>query len=380
MAKRETIRVRVLVTGHEGYIGAVLVPMLQAAGHDVVGLDTGYYAGCDFGPAPDPIPTIDRDIRDVVPGDLDGIDAVMHLAAISNDPVGHLNPETTYAINARASVGLAQAAKAAGVGRFLFSSSCSLYGAAGNAPVDEQSEFNPVTPYGHSKILAEQGIHALADASFSPVSLRNATAFGVSSRLRGDVVINNLVGWAHATGEVRLQSDGRQWRPLVHVQDIGTAFIAILEADRDAVHDQAFNVGSDGANLQIRTVAELVQEAVPGSRVTFAEGAGSDARDYRVDFRKLHQRVPAAAPTWSIKAGIRELAEAYTRLGLTIEDLSGPRFTRLARINELKATGRLDDDLRWLVGAGAGAGAFASAGAVAAPAATGELADPAARG
>ncbi len=344
---------RVLVTGHEGYIGAVLAPMLQAAGHDVVGLDTGFYLGCDFGPAPATFATVDRDIRDVTPGDLDGFDAVIHLAAISNDPIGFLNPASTYEINAHASVSLARAAKAAGVPRFLFSSSCSLYGAAGDAPVTETAAFNPVTPYGESKILAEQAIHELADASFSPTYLRNATAFGVSPRLRGDIVINNLTGWAHATGQVRLQSDGRQWRPLVHVRDISNAFLAMLEIDRAAIHDEAFNVGRDDANLQIRTVAELVHAAVANSQVTFAEGAGSDARDYRVDFTKLHERVPAAAPTWTVDAGIHELAEAYERVGLTIEDLTGPRFTRLARINELKAEGRLDDDLRWAAPVGA---------------------------
>ena len=355
---------RVLVTGHEGYIGAVLVPMVRESGHEVVGLDTGFYTGCDFGTPPAPVPAIARDLRDVVPGDLAGIDAVMHLAAISNDPIGHLNPETTYAINAHASVRLAEAARAAGVRRFLFSSSCSLYGAAGDAPVDERSAFNPVTPYGHSKVIAEEGIHALADAGFSPVSLRNATAFGISPRLRGDVVINNLVGWAHATGEVRLQSDGRQWRPLVHVRDICTAFIALLDADRDAVHDQAFNVGRDDNNLRIRTVAELVQAEVPRSRVTFAEGAGADVRDYRVDFTKLRERVPAAVPAWSVEDGIREVAEAYARVGLTIEDLTGPRFTRLARINELKAAGNLDDDLRWRPAAIEAPGAAPAAGVV----------------
>ncbi len=293
------------------------------------------------------VPSIRRDLRDVEASDLAGFDAVIHLAAISNDPVGYLNPETTYAINARASVRLAEIARSAGVARFLFSSSCSLYGAAGEAPVDERSAFNPVTPYGRSKILAEEGIHALASSSFTPISLRNATAFGISPRLRGDVVVNNLAGWAHATGEVRLQTDGRQWRPLVHVQDIARAFVAMLEADRVVVHDQAFNVGSDAGNLQIRTVAELVEAAVPGSRVTFAEDAGSDARDYRVDFRKLHERLPAAAPASTVEAGIRDLVAAYARMGLTIEDLTGPRYTRLSRINELTASGLLDGDLRW---------------------------------
>ena len=226
--------------------------MLRTAGHEAIGLDTGFYVGCDFGPAPEPVAAIDRDLRDVTPDDLEGIDAVVHLAAISNDPVGHLNPETTYEINAYASIRLAEVARAAGARRFLFSSSCSLYGAAGDTAVDEGSSFNPVTPYGRSKIIAEEGIHGLADLSFSPVSLRNATAYGISPRLRGDIVINNLVGWAHATGEVRLQSDGRQWRPLVHVRDIAKAFVALLDADRDAVHDQAFNVGRDDNNLRIR--------------------------------------------------------------------------------------------------------------------------------
>jgi nucleoside-diphosphate-sugar epimerase len=355
--------VRVLVTGHEGYIGAVLVPMLHTAGYEAVGLDTGFYVGCDFGPAPEPVATIGCDLRDVTRDDLVGIDAVVHLAAISNDPVGHLNPDTTYEINAYASIRLAEVAKAAGVRRFLFSSSCSLYGAAGDAAVDEASSFNPVTPYGRSKIIAEEGIHRLADPSFSPVSLRNATAYGISPRLRGDIVINNLVGWAHTTGEVRLQSDGRQWRPLVHVRDIAKAFVALLGADRDAVHDEAFNVGRDDNNLRIREVAELVQGAVPGSRVTFAPGAGTDARDYRVDFAKLRMRVPAAAPDWTVEAGIHEVAAAYTAIGLTLEDLSGPRFTRLARINELKAEGRLDDNLRWVP---TGSGGAPAAGGLAA--------------
>jgi nucleoside-diphosphate-sugar epimerase len=338
--------VRVLVTGHEGYIGIVLADRLRRAGHTVVGLDVGYYRGCDLGDPPPPIPSIGHDIRDVVPEDLEGLDAVMHLAALSNDPIGQLNAGSTYAVNLEGTLRLARAAKAAGVPRFLFSSSCSLYGAAGDAPVDETAAFNPVTAYGRSKIEAEQGLAGLADASFSPTYLRNATAYGPSPRLRGDVVVNNLTGWAYATGAVRLQSDGRQWRPLVHVEDICRAFEVIVEADRALVHDEAFNVGRDDDNLRIRTVAELVRDAVPDSEVTFAEGAGADVRDYRVSFAKLHERLPAAAPTWTVADGIAQLLDAYRAHDLQLADLIGPRFTRLARLRELMDAGQVDEELR----------------------------------
>lgn len=338
---------RVLVTGDRGYIGAVLVPFIQTAGHEVAGLDAGWYDGCDFGPAPTEIKSSTADIREVTADDLVGFDAVMHLAAISNDPIGHLNPAATYSVNADGAIHVAAMAKAAGVPRFLFSSSCSLYGAAGDGPVAEDGEFNPVTPYGESKVLAEQGISALADDTFSPTYLRNATAYGSSPRLRADIVVNNLTGTAFTRGEVRLQSDGTPWRPLVHIEDISRAFLAALEAPREVIHDQAFNVGRDEDVVQIRDIALQVSEAL-NAPVTFAAGAGPDKRDYQVDFSKINDVLPAFRPEWTVPAGIRQLADDMARYGLQAEDFEGPRFVRLARIRELSAAGRLDNDLRLL--------------------------------
>jgi nucleoside-diphosphate-sugar epimerase len=340
--------VKVLVTGHDGYIGRVLVAFLRDAGHEVAGLDAGFFDGCDFGPAPEAVPARRLDVRDADAGALVGFDAVVHLAALSNDPLGDLNPDVTYAINGRASVRLAALAREAGVPRFLFSSSCSLYGAGSEeAELDETAAFHPVTAYGHSKILAEQGISALADDRMSPTYLRNATVYGVSSRLRADLVVNNLVGYAVTTGEVLLKSDGSPWRPLIHVEDVARAFLAVLEADRDRVHDEAFNVGRPGENYRIRQVAEAVAAEVAGSRVGFAEGASPDLRNYRVDFGKLATRLPAFRPRWTVREGVRELAGAYRRHGLDAEGFLGPRYLRIRRIRELQAAGRVDDALRW---------------------------------
>jgi nucleoside-diphosphate-sugar epimerase len=339
---------RVLVSGHHGYIGSILVPLLGAAGHEVVGLDTYMYEGCDFGEERvAAVPTIRKDVRDVTPADLDGFDAVVHLAALSNDPVGDLNPDCTFAINHRASVSLARAAKQAGVERFLFASSCSLYGAAGQDWIDESAEFNPVTPYGESKVLAERDIVALAEDSFSPTFLRNATAHGLSPRHRGDLVVNNLTAFAFATGEVLMQSDGTPWRPLVHIEDISRAFLGLMQAPREQVHCEAFNVGADEENYRIRDIAQIVEETVPGSRIAFADGAGPDKRSYRVSFAKLQRAFPELHPQWTVRASAEQMLAAYRDNGLDIADFKGSRFMRIARLKELMAEGRLDAELRW---------------------------------
>jgi nucleoside-diphosphate-sugar epimerase len=338
--------VRVLVAGDRGYIGAVLVPFLRAAGHEVDGYDVGLYEGCDLGPIDSIGDRVPRDIRDAGPQELSGYDAVLCLAALSNDPLGHLNPDTTYSVNLRGTLQLARAAKAAGIDRFLFASSCSLYGAGGSSAVAEDAELLPVTPYGETKILAERELSGLADDNFSPTYLRNATAYGASPRLRLDIVVNNLTAIALTTGEVRLESDGTPWRPLVHIEDISRAFLAALEAPRAVVHDQAFNVGRSVDNVQIRDIADLVREAVPGSRVTLADNAGPDLRNYRVDFAKLNDTFPSLKLQWSVADGVRELADAYTRYGLTHDDFTSSRFVRLRRIQELLSAGLLDDELR----------------------------------
>lgn len=338
---------RVLVTGHNGYIGTVLVPMLQGHGHEVVGLDTNYFRRCLFAGVLPEIEQIDKDIRDVAAADLRGFDAIIHLAGLSNDPLGDYKPNLTEDINERAAVRLAELGKAAGVRRFLFASSCSNYGAGGQDFLDEQAPFNPVTPYGVSKVRVEAALSAMADAELSPTYLRASTAYGMSPLIRFDLVINNLTAWAFTEGLVYLKSDGTPWRPVVHVADIALAYIAALHAPRELIHDEAFNVGTTTENYQIRELAEIVRDVVPSCRIEYAPDAGPDARCYRVDCNKIARTLHEFKPQWTARRGVEELYQAYRTVGLTLDDFEGERYKRIAHVKRLVADGELDDELRW---------------------------------
>lgn len=337
---------RVLVTGHNGYIGSIMVPLLIDAGLEVIGLDNFMFESCTVGEDDPPsIRTIRKDIRDVEVDDLDGVDVVCHLAGISNDPVGDLNAGVTGDINHLASVRLAKLAADAGVERYIFSSSCSIYGASPSGWVDEESGINPVTPYGWSKINTERDVSAMATDDFSPVFLRNATAYGMSPRLRADLVVNNMVGYSVTQGRVVMKSDGTPWRPLVHIEDISRAFLAVIEAPRDTVHNQVFNVGSTTENYQIRDVAAIVENTVPDATFELADKAGPDIRDYRVNCDKIKAAIPDLKTVWTVATGAQELFESLTSAQLSESDFLGS-LLRIRHIKEAQDAGLLTSDLR----------------------------------
>jgi len=338
---------KVLVTGSHGYIGTILVPMLMKKGHEVVGLDTDYYEKCTFTGILADVKSINKDVRDIERGDIEGFDAIIHLAGLSNDPLGDYRPELTEEINEKASVRLAQVAKTVGVKRFLFASSCSNYGAAGADFLTEEASFNPVTPYGVSKVRVEAALAKMADKDFSPTFIRASTAYGVSPRLRFDLVTNNLTAWAFTTGLVYLKSDGSPWRPIVHIEDISRAYISALQAPREIVHNEAFNIGTTTENYQIREIAEIVEEIVPGCKVDYAPDAGPDKRCYRVDCNKISRVLHDFKPQWTARRGIEQLYEEYKKVGLTLEEFEGPKYMRIAHIKSLVEEGRLDENLRW---------------------------------
>ncbi len=338
---------RVLVTGHKGYIGTVMVPMLQARGHSVIGIDSDLYRNSTYGTPPEPVDEIIKDVRDIEKSDLEGVEAVVSLAALSNDMLGDFNPELTYQINHQASVRLAELAIELGIRRYVFASSCSMYGAAGDKVLDESADFHPVTAYATSKVWVERDVSQMATDDFSPTFMRNSTAYGVSPRIRFDVVLNNLSAWAYTTGKVRMKSDGSPWRPLVHIEDISRGVIAALESPREKVHNEAFNVGRNSENYQVKELAEFVRQTIPNCDISFAGDASPDLRNYRVNFDKFANTFPDFPLQWSALEGAKSIYESYAKFGLDKDDYEGPKYKRIAQLKNLIETGQLDDTMRW---------------------------------
>ena len=338
----------VLLTGHNGYIGTVMSKMLQGAGHEVTGLDTNFFQDCILGSIDNNIPTLKKDIRDIVVSDLQEYDAIIHLAALSNDPLGDFKKEWTYDINLNATLRMAELARNAGVERFLYASSCSMYGAGkGDDFLTENSALLPITPYAESKVRAEEGLEKMASNEFSPVFLRNATAYGFSPRLRADIVLNNLTAWAYTTGKIRILSDGTPWRPIVHIEDISQAFILSLSAPREIIHNQAFNVGGNSENYRVRDLADIVKETVPNSSVEYAGQSSFDPRNYRVDFSKITKLLPDFKLQWNARRGAQQLYQAYNDNNLTKDDFDGRKYIRLNQLKHLINNDLLDESLRW---------------------------------